>query len=210
MATQQIKVIPRTVFRNLLNFARAVLEGKRGSGPLNLEVAELRGQPGRETFRPRDPGWQHRGSPWVSGASGSGDRGLLSTLRCRLEKQLLEFSGWGGCWVHLELEWCMGEQGQQSVGGMRGFHFCLVWFWTCRMLDCDLFLTHVCPALSCLNARETSCFSNKKLGILHSVIFVVKREEVCFIVQCVTSLNYPWYRDVGCRPRESVSCDNFH
>ena len=56
MATQQIKVIPRTVFRNLLNFARAVLEGKRGSGPLNLAAAELRGQPGRETFRPRDPG----------------------------------------------------------------------------------------------------------------------------------------------------------
>lgn len=56
MAIQQIKVIPRTVFRNLLNFARAVLEGKRGSGPLRLEVAELKGQPGRETFRPRDPG----------------------------------------------------------------------------------------------------------------------------------------------------------
>ena len=59
------------------------------------------------------------------------------------------------------------------------------------MLDCDLFLTHVCPALSRLNARETSCFSNKKLCILHSVIFVVKRQEVCFIVLCVTSINYP-------------------
>lgn len=56
MATQQIKVIPRIVFRNFLNFARAVLEGKRGSGPLSLEAAELRGQPGLETFRPGDPG----------------------------------------------------------------------------------------------------------------------------------------------------------
>ena len=63
MAIQQIKVIPRTVFRNLLNFARAVLEGKQGSGPLRLEAAELRGQPGQGDFQTRGPRLTAQGGP---------------------------------------------------------------------------------------------------------------------------------------------------
>ena len=67
----------------------------------------------------------------MSGASRGGDGGLLpSTLRCRLEKQVLEFGGWGRCWMPLDLEGCTGwvSKGSEARVGRLGFAFVLSGF----------------------------------------------------------------------------------
>lgn len=105
MAIQQIQVIPRTVFRNLLNFARAVLEGKRGSGPPRLEAVELKVQPGRETFRPGDPAdstggplsvRRFQGRGWGASPLSPQMQAREAGVRLQWLGQVLDASGFGG------------------------------------------------------------------------------------------------------------------